>query len=179
MLTTACSTAAENAPDRRWHTAFRDLGRLAPHLEPDNYYSTAPVQAFLRAMGELQNLSPGQDPVESMVRGVAGIADGGDPTGVIGDFLKGKDTGALKNTGIVRELLAVLAEDAATPQMRATARFVHRAMEGGDLQEGIQSMKDAFEIQSMAQASENPNAVKISDEQVQIGGIVIRRKTEG
>lgn len=179
VLTTACSGAAENAPDGRWRAAFRDLGRLIPHLEPDYYYSKAPVLAFMRAMDELQNLSPGQDPVEAMVRGVSGVADGGDPAGVIGDFLNGKDTGALKNTGIVRELLAVLAEDAATPQMRATARFVHRAMEGGNLQEGIKSMKDAFEIQRMAQASENPNAVKISDDQVQIGGVVIRRKTDG
>lgn len=179
VLTTACSSAAESAPDGRWRAAFRDLGRLVPHLQPDYYHSKAPVQGFLRAMDELQKLPQGQDPVEAMVRGVSGIADGGDPAGVIGDFLNGKDTGALKNTGIIRELLAVLAEDAATPQMRATARFVHRAMEGGGLQEGIQSMKDAFEIQRMAQASENPNAVKISDDQVQIGGVVIRRKTDG
>lgn len=179
VLTAACSGAAENAPDGRWRAAFRDLGRLIPHLQPDYYYSKAPVEGFLRAMDELRNLPQGQDPVEAMVRGVSGIADGGDPAGVIGDFLNGKDTGALKNTGIVRELLAVLAEDAATPQMRATARFVHRAMEGGTLQDGIKSMKDAFEIQRMAQASENPNAVKISDDQVQIGGVVIRRKTDG
>lgn len=179
VLHAACETAAEGTGDGRWRAAFRDLGRLLPHLEPGSYYSRAPIGAFHRATEELGNLKQGEDPVEAMVRGVSGIADGGDPAGVIGDFLSGNDTGALKNTPIIRELLAVLAEDAATPQMRATARFVHRAMERGDLAQGIKSMKDAFEIQRMAQAGDaNPNAVKISDEQVQIGGVVIRRKTD-
>lgn len=177
VLTAACLAASEVAPEGRYKAALRDLGKLLPHTT-DYGHSPVPLLAFLRATDELaKGLG---DPVEAVVRAISGVGDSGDPAGVIGDFLAGHETGALKNNALIRELLAVLAEDGPAPQMRATARFVYRAMERGELKEGLKSMREAFEIEKMARAGEetNPNAIQMGDEQVQIGGVVIRRKTE-
>lgn len=180
-LAKACNLTAESAPDGRWRAAFRDLGRLLDGMK-DSYYDRGHVAAFDKAMEAMANLATGEDPVDAMVRGVSSVAASGDPAAVIGDFLGGRETGPLKNTPLVREILAVLAEDGAKPTQRATARFVHRAMESGDLKEGVASLKDAFEIQRMAEAvggDTNPNAIQLTDESVTIGGVVIRRKNEG
>lgn len=179
LLPVALEQAAEQAPNGRWKAAFNDLARLIPIMN-DSYYTDRPIEGFLKATQALAALGPDADPVEVMVKGVSGISQDGDPSTVLEDFLGGRETGHLKNSPLVRELLAVLAEDGPTPTLRATARFVHRSMESGNLKDGVKSLRDAFEISQMARAvsgeTANPNAIKISDESVQIGGVLITRK---
>ena len=179
-MTAASTFAREAAPEGRYKTAFRDLGRLLP-FTAEVGYSPYPSVVFQNATDQLA--TGVGDPVETVVREISGYFRL-DPLGVLEDVMARRAPRALENTPLNRELLAVLAEDGPTPEMRSTARFIHGVMGRSDAGDAMARLREAMEIEKMARAAEGvgldagPDAIELEEDQVQIGGIVIPRRVD-
>jgi hypothetical protein len=173
----ALARVSEELGDNRWKAALAALGRLTEAFH--DYLGTG-LEVCRAGLEALSRLTGEQDPVEAVVRAAGSVGQMGNPLAEIENFLARREAGLLKNSQATLEMLAILAEEGSTAQVRATARLLHRHLNRQNAPESLK-VSDLLEIAHLARAAERsapaPEAIRTEDDSVRIGDVVIRRKT--